>query len=612
MLKYKEMVENTIGNDPVPETGAAEPNMEISEPAENTVRLNSGHEPMHSSRDSLRRYLVRYWRHKRWTLPVTVLAVLVVILLLPFTRYAVLGLLLKEPVSFSVTDSTTGTPISGALIRVGKTTATTSASGTASIQLPVGNHTLNISKQYYQTAVSSVFSSLTKSHNTATIRLVAIGRQVPVIVVNKISGKPVANAELKVLNTEIKTDTNGKATIVLPADASTQKGEVSANAYNQASITVQVTSQSVTANTYSLTPAGSIYFLSNLSGKIDVVKTDLDGANRQTVLAGTGFESQTDTVLLASRDWKYLALYTQRKAAGSPEIDLIDTSTDTMSNIDAGNATFTIVGWDGDRFIYLVDRTGVQNWQNGQQALKSFNAPTKTITELFQTTASSRGSGPDGYSPNDYIGQRISDTYIVNSKVIYAIAWQASYSHVLELGSKQASLNSVNPDGSGNTVIKSFSTAPPIGSESGELSILIEPYKDPNSIAVSFSNTYYEYRDGQIAASSDITAQNFYNNNYYPTFLLSPSANKTFWSVYADGKNNLTVGDQNGQGAKILAAESDYSPYGWFTDNYLLVQKSGSELYILAADGSSKPFKISDYYKPQVSYSGYGGGYGGL
>lgn len=82
--------------------------------------------------------------------------------------------------------------------------------------------------------------------------------------------------------------------------------------------------------------------------------------------------------------------------------------------------------------------------------------------------------------------------------------------------------------------------------------------------------------------------------------------------MYADGKNNLTVRDQNGQDAETIALESDYSPYGWFTDDYLLVSKSSSELHVMAADGSGQAFKISNYYKPQVSYRGYGGGYGGL
>jgi hypothetical protein len=77
------------------------------------------------------------------------------------------------------------------------------------------------------------------------------------------------------------------------------------------------------------------------------------------------------------------------------------------------------------------------------------------------------------------------------------------------------------------------------------------PYDSANSLAIVFppsdaNSTFYKYEDGKIAPASDINNQNFYSNTY-PTYLLSPSGNKTFRSVYAEGKNNLRVGDENGQ-----------------------------------------------------------------
>ncbi len=558
------MTEISMDNNPDPETNPIEPHTETSEPAKSTSNVIE----KHHSRKLLRVSLETYWRRKKWALPITVLAVLIIVLLVPFTRYKVLGMFLKETVSFSVIDSTTGTPISGTLLQFGKTTATTSANGKTTMKLPVGDNTLMVSKQYYMSAAAKIFTSLTKSHNSVVVRLVAIGRQVPIVVINKITGKPVANA----------------------------------------AVTVQITSLAEAANTYSLTPTGSVYFLSNLSGKIDVVKSDLDGTNRRTVLPGTGFENQSNTTLLASRDWKFLALYTQRKATGNPEIDLIDTGTDTMSNIDEGNANFTLVGWDDDSFIYQVDRNGVPAWQNGQQALKSFSAPAKKITVLVQTTGSGTG-------PGDYISDRFGSAYILNGKVVYSLNWFTGNCYYSDpLSSKQATINSINPDGSGAMTIKGFS--PFSGNTWCNLSTSITPYDEANSLAIVFppsdaKSTFYEYKDGKVTLATDISAQNFYANNY-PTYLLSPSGNNTFWSVYTDGKNSLKVGDKNGQNAKIIANESDYSPYGWFTDGYLIVQKSGSELYIMSSDGTSQPFKITNYYKPQGSYRGYGGGYGGL
>ena len=90
------------------------------------------------------------------------------------------------------------------------------------------------------------------------------------------------------------------------------------------------------------------------------------------------------------------------------------------------------------------------------------------------------------------------------------------------------------------------------------------------------------------------------------------------------GRSSLFIGDV-GQDTSKAAATSfgdDYTPYGWFADNYALMSKKGSELYIEAVPMNQnfpktgiqilQPIKITDYYRPVFSYPGYGGGYGGL
>jgi hypothetical protein len=57
---------------------------------------------------------------------------------------------------------------------------------------------------------------------------------------------------------------------------------------------------------------------------------------------------------------------------------------------------------------------------------------------------------------------------------------------------------------------------------------------------------------------------------------------------------------------------SDYDTYGWYSDNYLLVSKNSSELYVMDKAGKQTALKISDYHKPAQVFTGYGGGYGGL
>jgi hypothetical protein len=437
--------------------------------------------------------------------------------------------------------------------------------------------------------------------------LVATGRQVRVKLTNKISGKPVSGASVSASGAKAKTDKNGLATLVIPSGASTQAATITVNGYNTTKVTVTA-SDDLAKNTFGVVPAGKLYFLSNLSGAIDVVKTNLDGGDRQTVLAGTGSEDRYSTSLLASRDWKYLALLSKR-AGQNASIYLIDTTNnDKLTTIDEGNASFSLVGWSGDRFINKVHRDTVPNWQPNQEALKSFDPSTGRTLLLDQTQGS--GSGQ-----NDYAIQSFGNPYLIGDQIVYAKSW-SGFGANNALGDKQGEVDSIGADGSGHKTLKAFPALPPaniFGYQSiGVNTVLYEP--DGLYIAVGNDGngtTYYDFDDGKITADADMTSEKFYTTPY-PTFLLSPSGNKTFWADPRDGKNVLFTGDQDAKSPKQVGnGLSDYSAYGWFTDNYLLVSKNSSELYVMGKDGGT-PLKITDYYKPAINYQGYGGGYGGL
>lgn len=576
------------------------------EAAEQDTPTTSRPDALTKFKTSLKTFRQRYWQNKKLALPLTLAALLAVVALIPFTRYGVLGLFIQRPLTVVVLDSSTNAPVSAGLVTIGDKNATTNNIGEARLMTALGDHAVTVSKRYYRTSQQHVLVGLNESSNTLTIRLLATGRIVTLTLTNKISGQPIANVTVKAHDSEAKSDKSGVAQLVLPLSATSATLTATADGYNKQTATVSISTAQVNASTVGMVPTGRIYFLSNLSGKIDVVSTNLDGSDRKTVLAGSGFENQYSTALLASRDWKYLALFAQRKAKGNPEIDLIETSTGAVSNIDEGNAGFSLIGWSGSHFIYRVDRNSIPIWQNGHQVIKSFDATTKKLTALTQTSA----SGPS----YNYIYQYFGDGYIFGDKIVYALNWSAYYYGYNLLGGRQASLNSINADGTGKATIKSFSMASD-ATQVGNISLETRPYDGPESLLIRFYNgsstQYFEYENGKVATASDISDNNFFSSNY-PTFLLSPSGNSYFWSEYADGKNNLKIGDGSEQHTKSIASESEFSPYGWFTDNYLLAQKSGSELYIMTPTNTDKPLKVSNYYKPQYSYRGYGGGYGGL
>lgn len=547
----------------------------------------------------LKRFLKSKWT---W---LTVVVLLVVVFALPFTRYTILGLFLKQSVAITVTDSTTRTAVSNAVVSAEGVTAKTNAQGKVSLKVPVGKTNITVKKQYYKTTDHSYFVGL-KSGQSTNISLQATGRQVHVTVVNKITGKSLANAEIQALGTTAKTDDKGQTTIVLPANtkSKTAIATVTLKGYNTAQAELQITSSLVPANTVAMTPSGQIYFLSNLSGTIDVVKTNLDGTGRKTVFAGTGREDKNSTSLLASRDWRYLVLKSARNST-QPSLYLIDTSNDKVISFDSGNADFSLIGWYGHYFVYDVIRNTVPDWQNAHQVVKSYNADSGRLNQIDQTAA-------EGSSDN-YGYQQFGNYYLVDGTLTYTTQWYANSSldEGYNIDSKKATIRGIQPSGASK---KDYQTINNKG-----LSYIQAALYEPQGVYYETYNylanksTFYKYEEKKVSAVTNISQGSV--NQAYPTYLLSPSGKQTFWAELRDGKNALFLGDDNAGNKKQIATLSEYAPYGWFSDDYLLISKSESELYVVPADTlstSQKLLKITDYYKPAQSYNGYGYGYGGL
>jgi hypothetical protein len=584
--------------------------IEIEETAEPPVETEHHSPKAHTDNDSqshLQRFKTWYMERKKWTSPASVALVVLILAGVPFSRYALAGLVVKKDLSVKILDATANTPVSGATVSVGSISAETDGTGRAVLhRVKAGHHQVSFSKKYYQSANANLLVPIIGQKTAPEVKMTATGRQVKITVTNSISKKVLSDVSITVADATAKTDKDGSAIIVLPAGSGEQKAKLSLSGYNDAEATIKISNDKIQSNDLGLTPSGKVYFLSKLSGKIDVVKTNLDGTNRQTILAGTGKEDDHGTVLLASRDWKYLALLSKR-AGGLPTLYLIDTSDDSLTTMDTGDADFSPAGWVNDDFVYTVTRNANQLWQAGRQVLKSYDAPTKKTTTLDQTAASGTGQ-------NDYITELIGSVYAYGDQILYIKNWTAAYglASSTDFTSKQATFNGIKADGSAKKAIKSF------GLVAGTTAIdttLEDRVENPGSIDLHFSDgakdNFYVYANGQVKDQPGTTADSYYTADY-PTYLQSPSGDSTFWAESRDGKNTLFIGDSSGQGGKQVATLSDYNTYGWFSDNYLLLSKNSSELYIMSKTGDQPAVKVSDYHKPSVTFYGYGGGYGGL
>jgi hypothetical protein len=557
--------------------------------------------PPKSEESRFKRLKTWYLAHKKISIPLTILLVLALLLLIPVTRYAILSPFIKKDVAITITDSETHIPVSGVDVSLKGKTTKTDGQGKATLQhVSVGGGTLQATKKYFKDYSQKVTVTVT-SMKPVVFSMQATGRQVPVKVTNKITGAAVAGATVKISDTEAVTDQNGAVTLVLPADKPTQQGSVHASGYNDLAITIDLNKPNVEDNSFKLTPTGKVYFLSKRTGKIDVVKTNLDGSNRQVVLAGTGQEEDTDTVLLASRDWKYLALQARREN-GQTRLYLITTADDSVLEMDSGDATFNPVGWSEHAFVYTMARNNVQPWQAKANALKSYNADTKQGTTLGETNA-------EGINQNDFVYETFSSTYIMKDAVVYAKVWINSYTSAYRLAGKRSGLYQVKASSGGKQTIKDFDAA----STSNISTVLAKP--EELYVAVYDNGgkaTYYEYANNALTTANDFNGNTFAQS--YPTYLVSPLGSTVFWGEPRDGKNTLFTANLQLDKPKQLASGSDYTAYGWYTDDYLLLSKSGSELYIAPSSGfdtSKPPLKVTDYHKPARTFEGYGYGYGG-
>lgn len=549
----------------------------------------------------------RYLSHKRYFVPLTVLLLLIIFFTVPLTRYKALGLFIRKDANILVLDTKTNSPVSSAKVEMAGRSAETDGRGVARFKnIPLGSYSAKISKKYYKDTQSKITVGLSgESKTSATIE--AIGRQVNITVTNAIGGKALEGVLVKAGDTEAKTDKDGLAMLIVAPGSTKLKAELSLDGYNATAADIEASDRDVKNNKLALTPAGKIFFLSKLSGKIDVVKANLDGSAREVVLAGTGNEDDGDTVLLASRDWKYLALKAKRDTKKDYQaIYLIDTATGKLSTIDEGNASFTLYGWAGQSLVFVVDRLEVKYNQTNKYRLKSFDAKAQKLRILDQTIANNYGPGfANGYYYQDrYDSQDITFVSVTDSKVVYIK--NANYIGVE--GNVVNGLYVINPDGSQKKAV--LENAAKVKSIDGYSAYTYKPGEIYYLMYENQKNTAYEYEFGGSPKSIEIAAYDRGQSNY-ATFVVSPDGSEAFWSEPRDGKSFAFLGSTKLENGKQLASLSEHNAYGWYGKDYLLMSKKDSELYIMTRDGGEL-LKVTDYHKPDYSYRGYGYGYGGL
>ena len=519
---------------------------------------------------------------RTWVVIAIVAALAITAFIVPFTRYALAGVVVKKRVELYVIDSGTKKPVSNAGIKLGRHDGRSDAIGKVVINdVPVGDYPLVIEKQHYRTRESTLRVPIIMNQSGTTQEIDATGRAVDIIVTNSISGDPVAGAVIENSDTTTTAGEDGKATVVVDARADSIDAAVSAAGYENQDVTHDMKDSSV-AWQITLTPSGKVAFLSKRTGRLDVMTSSLDGAKQQVIVEGTGKEGD-DTILIPSPSWKQAALIAQRDDRA--KLYMVSIQDGQLHAIDDTEAAFMPIGWVNGYFYYRMQRNSMA-WQPKAEAIVAYNVENGTRTVIDETNA----MGTNYY---DYAGQLLAQPRVVGSQLIYTKSW--SY------GPNQA-------DRSRPFVIAAIDgtskkTLTEITSDTGMYGEVAVTKPLEALISANKDGVYSFYRIVAGKASPvEMSMSEFTNSNR--VFMASPDGKRVFWSDERDGKNVSFMASSQMESQSQLA-NNEYKAFGWFTNEYILYSKNSSELFIAPAGKAfNGEHKITDYHRARYYFGG--------
>lgn len=513
----------------------------------------------------IKQALAWFWHNRRKTLPASLLLAVIITASIPLSRYSVAGLVVRRDFKIAIIDHQTGVPVSDATVKLFDRTVQTDAAGVATFNsIKTGVTDMQISKNYYESDSKTITIGFTETNPPQQFALKANGRLVPINVINKITGKPIANVSIAANDSTAITDDQGEATIVLPSETLEAQALFTSEGYNQLEATIQVSQQVVAANTFQLVPSGNVYFLQN---KTELYKAQLDGTSKERVM--TELTSTASTVeIKASADWRYMVIHMVLKN-GDQQLFVLDTETDEAVEIGGKDDSFyEITGWSGHQLHYKVTRAEKEVWGASRSALMRYSA--ESGQNLIVDQNASVGSNDASAAYENY-----SRNVIVAGGVLYAKSWiKAPYADVV--ANKEDGLYFLHGSSEAPVTLQTYEAVIDQNPrfeliKTGPQAAIIRYHgpKKPELMA---------FKDGSLVNQE--TSNKAFSESY-PVYYLSPGGLNALWRQ-SDGQ--LVVGTQTADDGNVIETDTRYTPYGWLSDDYILVTRAG-QLYILPSNG---------------------------
>lgn len=504
---------------------------------------------------------VAWWRNKklRYGTLALVFAILISAALVPYSRYAILNAVgVKAGLSVRVIDTKYGLPIKNVEVSAGGQQGITDADGKVQLtDVKLGKTQLVFAKRSFAPKNQAIVVGWGSNPFNDPIQLEATGSAYSFVVTDWLSNKPVAKAEVSDGDSKVLTDVDGKVSMLFQSDDKDIKFTVKAENYRAEDVIIGVTDKDQKA--VKLVASNPDIFVSKRSGKYDVYKKDVDGANEVVLLGGSGTE-QEGMGILPNQPGNVVAVASTRDGKRDKDgyllsnLYIIDTATKTVDKIaDTEAAQIQLIDWVGDKLIFVKIAAGASAATSSRQKIIAYDYKQEKSTTIA--------------SANYF-----NDVEIYKDQIYFAPNSTGG----------TAQLVRINPDGSAKTILLNQEVWQIVRAKNNRIQ------------ANAADKKWY---DQQIGDALMTVMANQPANTENRLYIDSPNNEKSVWIDQRDGKGVLILEDVKTGDSKVLYSKGGLGyPIRWLSDKHILIRVSNSQEtadYVLNIDGGEL-VKIGD------------------
>ena len=523
----------------------------------------SATEQPHQPRRPLRHLLGAWWHNKptRYATILVLLAGIGALGAMPTSRYYAMNTVgVRSAASLTIMDNTTLQPLKNVTVELGERSAKTNQDGLVKLSgLALGTQSLTIRQSGFATISRTVTLGL-GSNPLGEFSLDAVGMQFRFKLTDYLSGKPVKDAEISSGDSNARGDDKGQIVLTLgQVGGDNSQAKITVDGYRPETVSLDAGEKQ--SQSLALVPDRKEIYISKQSGKYDLYKVDLDGRNRQLLLAASGHED-ADISIVQHHSGNHAGLVSRRDTLRNQDgfplqaLTIVDVTKGTTLLLDHSER-IQIVDWTGDKLIYVKIKAGTSAGNPERYQLMSYDVDSTARLQLATANY-------------------FNDVVSAGGSLYYAA------SNNYDGGSSQ--FVRINPDNSSKQVLL----------DKTEIWNIARTSYD--TLDLSFAQGTYGYKLGEPAPRK--TSDKPASNNETRFYLDAPSDNShAIWTDSRDGKGVLLVYNSKTAKDKALVTASGLTyPVRWLNDRtviYRINTPAETADYAVSLDGGA-PRKITD------------------